>query len=510
MSGYHHYDETFDSHFNTDFNILSPQQQEKQQHRTEGPEQQLHTHEPNPGMNAKPITLAHDSSIQGNSQHTNSLISDMAFEDNIRNSEPTTSTNQGDAEDKKNSKPKRTRATGEALDILKKEFDMNPNPTSQRRKKLSELTGLPEKNVRIWFQNRRAKLRKGDRRGLREESGGIDSSAISGLLPYDNSSECTTFFDRIPLNINNNYYFIDICSITVGSWNRMKSGALRKDNLITIKDLSNLSPISINEIMSNATDLMVLISKKNFEINYFFSAMANNTKILFRIFFPINSVLNCSLTLETDDIIDSGTQPDVNEDEDTNENPITNDDNCDEISNRFGELKLTVSRPPNFAVYFLDASDDGSNNQWSICEDFSEGRQVNDAFVGGSNIPHALKGSQNSLKFMNSLILDYNSTNQIIPPPPSITTQPPAIMGPEPLSLHQQGSHTFFDHYDAANDMLNLQRDPSTTNETAGRDNNHHEQANSDLLSLPHESQLPNIPDFFKNPPELADDNRWL
>lgn len=62
-----------------------------------------------------------------------------------------------------------------------------------------------------------------------------------------------------------------------------------------------------------------------------------------------------------------------------------------------------------------DLIDPNLNNQWSICDDFSEGRQVNDAFVGGSNIPHTLKGLQKSLRFMNSLILDYKSSNEILP-----------------------------------------------------------------------------------------------
>lgn len=411
--------------------------------------------------------------------------------------------------DNSNSKPKRTRARGEALDILKKEFETNPNPTSQRRKKLSEMTGLPEKNVRIWFQNRRAKLRKDDRAGIRDGSGGGGGggdSVSEGTGFYYDNGESSVLFDQIRLNINNNYYFIDICSITVGSWNRMKSGALRKSNWPTVKDLSNLSPISINEIMSNATDLMVLISKKNFEINYFFSAMANSTKILFRIFFPINSVVNCSLSLETNDIIEPK-NPDQQEDD--------NGEPSNEDGEKLGELKINVSRPPNFAVYFLEAPDEATNNQWSICEDFSEGRQVNDAFIGGSNLPHALKGLPNSLRFMNSLILDYNSTNQIIPPPPP----QPFVMDSNPLSMHHPSATAptpFFDQYDdTANDVLGLEKDPTTTIKDAGSHNSSDNNLNmgndgSNLLSLSHDSQLQGLPDFFKSPPELTDDTRWL
>lgn len=511
MSEYHHYDENFASHFNSEeFGLLSPEQQEQVLHRNGNSQ---HTR---PLPMSDENVMAHGGMMREDSYDENQHNNDSGREAAI-------ATPGANSENKKGSKPKRTRATGEALDFLKREFDNNPNPTSQRRKKISELTGLPEKNVRIWFQNRRAKLRKSG-----QTKGGLSDIAdtATGMMSYDGTDDCPAYFDKIPLNINNNYYFIDICSITVGSWNRMKSGALRRENMPTIRDLSNLSPISINQIMSNATDLMVLISKKNFEINYFFSAMANNTKILFRIFFAISSVVNCSLTLEASDMIDAGAHKENDDEHDSNDDHVNNGGNEEGGSNSngtgsVGELKLTVSRPPNFAVYFLDASDEGINNQWSICEDFSEGRQVNDAFVGGSNMPHALKGSQSSLKFMNSLIVDYNSTNQILPPPP-ISTQSQGIVEPQPLAL-QHPSQTFFDQYDAANDILSLNRDTGGINGETNRDTTHtsegkigsdthndHENHTANLLSLPHDAQIPNIPDFFKNPSELQDEHRWL
>lgn len=475
----YHYDENFDSHFHTDFGLLSHQGADQGENTQQAIE-----------------TPAAEQAAATSGEGSNSQVSFPSS--SLRT-----------AQDKKSGKPKRMRARGEALDILKREFEVNPSPTSQRRKKLSEMTGLPEKNVRIWFQNRRAKLRKDDRAGHRE---GTDNGGENGFYSHD-SMENFTFFDRIPLNINNNYYFIDICSITVGSWNRMKSGALTRANLPTVKDLSNLSPISINEIMSNATDLMVLISKKNFEINYFFSAMANNTKILFRIFFPINSVVNCSLSLETSHIIEpspSNDHHDADEEEEAFGDEKSNDD-----EEKLGELKLTVSRPPNFAVYFLETPDEATNNQWSICEDFSEGRQVNDAFIGGSNLPHALKGLQNSLRFMNSLILDYNSTNQIIPPPaPLNPPQAPLIMEPQPLAVHRS-EEPFFDHYEEATDhVLGIPQENTSVNDAGSHNSSNNNMSashnDSNLLPLSHDKQLQSISDFFKSPPELTDDTKWL
>lgn len=503
MSEFQQYSDSFASRFATDeFNFLSPSQQEDQVDKNIE-EQHIGTGAVSGGENMGDEGLIHGESYEDGSSN----------EDRRRGDGAGSSANQSSNSDgKKSSKPKRTRATGETLDFLKQEFDLNPNPTTQRRKKISELTGLPEKNVRIWFQNRRAKLRKSGGQPKSGTGNAIESG--SGGSAPEEINECATYFDRIPLKINNNYYFTDICSITVGSWNRMKSGALRRENLPMIRDLSNLSPNSINQIMSNATDLMVLISKKNSEINYFFSAMANNTKILFRIFFAISSVVNCSLTLETEDITEAGGEGDNDEEHDMNEKNGPIGGRLESLA----ELKLAVSRPPNFAVFFLDNSEEGNGNQWSICEDFSEGRQVHDAFVGGSNMPHALKGSESSLKFMNSLILDYNSTNQILPPPPT-NSHNPHMAGPQPLPLHEQHPHGFFDQYDAANDILALNRDASALDEhknrlnderNAGATDDKLDESSANLLSLSHEAHIPNMPDFFKNAQELADDHRWL
>ncbi|CAI4057489.1 Pho2p SKDI_04G1400 [Saccharomyces kudriavzevii IFO 1802] len=557
------YDHDFNSHFASDLDYLQHDQQQQQQQQ-----QQQHLHHHQHLQQQQPSQIKNQDQDQDQDQH----INDMSASSNASDNGP--------------QRPKRTRAKGEALDVLKRKFEVNPTPSLVERKKISDLVGMPEKNVRIWFQNRRAKLRKKQHGGNKDpnpSSQSHDNANDYDRTTTDNNSVTTTstssifhdedltFFDRIPLNSNNNYYFFDICSITVGSWNRMKSGALQRKNFQSIKDLRNLSPIKINNIMSNATDLMVLISKKNSEINYFFSAMANNTKILFRIFFPLSSVTNCSLTLETDDdIINSNATSDNNnssttnndDDNDGNSNE-DNDNGSDEKRNtkdNFGELKLTVTRSPTFAVYFLNNSPDEDpnlNNQWSICDDFSEGRQVNDAFVGGSNIPHTLKGLQKSLRFMNSLILDYKSSNEILP---SINTAIPAVALPQqniaPPFLNTNSSATdsnpntnledslFFDHDLLSSSITNTNNGPNSNNERQGskddtlnlldttvNNNNNHNASNEDshlaqehlpndadivansndhLLSLPTDSELPNTPDFLKNTNELTDEHRWI
>ncbi|CCH40608.1 putative regulatory protein [Wickerhamomyces ciferrii] len=271
---------------------------------------------------------------------------------------------------------KRTRASGEVLALLVNEFNINANPNAQTRKRISEQTGMPERSVRIWFQNRRAKSRKLEKLQHTEK----EDPYTFGVGSYVSSA---TRYDNIPLTLNNNYFFMDAKSLTVGSWKRIKSGNLSHDNIFSVKNLSNLSPFSINEIMNNTTDLMIIISRKNFEINYFFSAITDTSKILFRIFYPISLINNCSISITADG---------------------------DDSNKSLCELKLILNKPPKFAVYFSQTMAQNIN-QWSICDDFSEGHQVNDAFVGGSGLPHVFTGSEQSLKFMNSFILDYNSTN---------------------------------------------------------------------------------------------------
>ncbi|CUS22076.1 LAQU0S04e07668g1_1 [Lachancea quebecensis] len=392
---------------------------------------------------------------------------------------------------------KRTRATGEALNILKREFEENPNPNAQNRKRISELTGLPEKNVRIWFQNRRAKHRKTDRI--------TKPSAVEANGP--GSSYLAADFDRIPIDINPNYCFIDVKSLTVGSWKRLKSGNLKADDLSTIKRLSNLSPISINEIMANATDLMVLISKKNHEINYFFSAIANNTKILFRIFFPIATVVDCSLTVAPESL--------QNEDS-------AADDAVRAENDKVCELRLSVSKAPTFAVYFSDGADQFSANQWSICEDFSEERQVSEAYTGGSNIPHVITGLGNSLNFMNSTIQDHNTGNSVLSHTSHAGSQTSVnvsdtqnlILHPEPQSLGPR-QQPFFDDFNEHEELYGMgeqntsQFAHSNANQTHPFTQHTAPAASNDHGSPQYtESGVPRTPDFLRSHAEMGNEEQ--
>lgn len=294
---------------------------------------------------------------------------------------------------------KRTRASGEVLDYLLREFEQNHNPSPEQRKEISERTAMTEKAVRIWFQNRRAKLRKFERMGKPVKSG-MSSPAHSGNNGHnghngirshtasDHSSRSNSLthvsasglrmHNAIPIELNDKYCFIDCLSLSVGSWQRIISGHHDVHALQHL--LINLSPFTLNTVMNNV-DLMVILSRKNLEINYFFSAISNNSKILFRIFYPISSVLSCLLL----------------------------DNNINKENN---ELRLNLLRKPKFSVYFFNGVN-ANLNQWSICDDFSEGQQVSSAYYahGGTSTPHVLVGVKGSLQYLNAYIME-NSHQQ--------------------------------------------------------------------------------------------------
>ena len=54
----------------------------------------------------------------------------------------------------------RTAFNSDQLGRLKREFDENRYLNEERRKSLSEELGLNENQIKIWFQNKRAKIKK--------------------------------------------------------------------------------------------------------------------------------------------------------------------------------------------------------------------------------------------------------------------------------------------------------------------------------------------------------------
>lgn len=316
---------------------------------------------------------------------------------------------------------KRTRASGEVLEYLLKEFEVNQNPSTDLRKEISEHTGMSEKAVRIWFQNRRAKLRKLDRLGKNPKS---PSSGPTSNFPinsenrsyassrsnlYTNihaaASNPTSETHSSPLNV---YSLIDCSSLSVGSWQRVKTG---NNDPELIRSSVNLAPFCVKRFMSDV-DLLVVLSRKNNEINYFFSATTPESRILFRVFYPVSAVLSSSL--------------------------MDNSINKDEI-----ELRINLEHKPQFSVYFYNGIH-ADLNQWSICEDFSEGQQVSNAFysAGGDKIPHVLVGTKPSLEVLQIFLMENSQETHPNSTFLSIPSAPLGGSGPKPGQIHESQTPT--------------------------------------------------------------------
>lgn len=68
---------------------------------------------------------------------------------------------------------RRTRASREQVRILEEAFNVNTQPNAKTRETLSKRLGMTERSVQIWFQNRRAKIKLGQRKihmALKEEA----------------------------------------------------------------------------------------------------------------------------------------------------------------------------------------------------------------------------------------------------------------------------------------------------------------------------------------------------
>lgn len=359
---------------------------------------------------------------------------------------------------------KRTRASGEILTYLINEFNKNSNPTTQMRKAIASKTGMPERSVRIWFQNRRAKARKMEK--LHKTYSG------SSLGDHNNTSHTNTTtndmhnllskIDTLPIEINEKYSFIDSRCISVGTWQRIRTGSA---NLDFLNEMVNLSPKIIYSLMES-TDLLVVLSKKDQEINYFFSGVFQNDKVLFRIFYPIVSIVKSSI---------------LNQSQQPGEGEI-------EYTDTLLQIDLTTS--PKFAVHFLRDPTTGKENlnQWSICEDFSEGQQVAMAHTGdgGSQIGHILTGDSDHLKYLNTFIMSELQTGGSTFIQRDSSTSPPQLPSDIPSSS-AASTTAAFQHNINDSDMLQLSTSNMNTPQYAGDYTQSHDQL-QDMLLYPNGS----------------------
>jgi regulatory protein PHO2 len=133
--------------------------------------------------------------------------------------------------EKEKEKRKRSRVTPEQLVHLERFFSVDRSPTAARRREISELLGMQERQTQIWFQNRRAKakLQDGKQKG---RSGSAES-------PPDTPPELSTGFEADLHNLiheNEPVTIIPCTDLSIGTWRRIATTVGKHDLVAYVCD----------------------------------------------------------------------------------------------------------------------------------------------------------------------------------------------------------------------------------------------------------------------------------
>jgi regulatory protein PHO2 len=114
-------------------------------------------------------------------------------------------------------KRKRCRVTPEQLTHLETFFASERSPTAIRRREISEMLGMNDRQTQIWFQNRRAKEKQQlEKRKTRSHSGGPPSPHLQDLSLYE--AEIASIIHE-----EGSITLIPCADITIGSWRRVST-----------------------------------------------------------------------------------------------------------------------------------------------------------------------------------------------------------------------------------------------------------------------------------------------
>ncbi|EGN99000.1 hypothetical protein SERLA73DRAFT_90145 [Serpula lacrymans var. lacrymans S7.3] len=120
-------------------------------------------------------------------------------------------------------KRKRSRVTPEQLVHLERFFSVDRSPTAGRRKEISELLGMQERQTQIWFQNRRAKAKLQD--GKKGRGGSIDT-------PPDTPPELSTGYEaelHTLIHEDEPVTIIPCTDLSIGTWRRIATTVGKHD-----------------------------------------------------------------------------------------------------------------------------------------------------------------------------------------------------------------------------------------------------------------------------------------
>ncbi|KAJ3716179.1 hypothetical protein EV361DRAFT_566348 [Lentinula raphanica] len=116
-------------------------------------------------------------------------------------------------------KRKRSRVTPEQLIHLERYFAVDRSPTAARRREISDLLGMQERQTQIWFQNRRAKAKMLDGK-VKDRNMAISPDGSS--LKYDVDLHNVIHEDQAVT-------FIPCTDLSIGTWRRIATTVSKHD-----------------------------------------------------------------------------------------------------------------------------------------------------------------------------------------------------------------------------------------------------------------------------------------
>ncbi|KAI0048981.1 homeobox-domain-containing protein, partial [Auriscalpium vulgare] len=124
---------------------------------------------------------------------------------------------------------KRSRVTPDQLVHLERFFSVDRSPTAARRREISELLGMQERQTQIWFQNRRAKAKLMD--GKNKSRADIaPPNTPPELRPGYDASLHTLIHENDPVTI------IPCSDLTIGTWRRIATSIAKHDLVAYVCD----------------------------------------------------------------------------------------------------------------------------------------------------------------------------------------------------------------------------------------------------------------------------------
>lgn len=127
-------------------------------------------------------------------------------------------------------KRKRSRVTPEQLVHLERFFSIDRSPTAVRRKEISELLGMQERQTQIWFQNRRAKAKIQDGKKSHDDNAESPPNTPPELTPGYETELHDLIHEDEPVNV------ILCTDLSIGTWRRIATTVGKHDLVAYVSD----------------------------------------------------------------------------------------------------------------------------------------------------------------------------------------------------------------------------------------------------------------------------------